>query len=111
VDRGRNLKEALGMLEKARSLRPSDGYIVDSVGWAYYRLGRYQDAADTLEQAVLLVPGDSTINDHFGDALWRAGRHIEARFQWNHAIAFSESETDKAAIAEKLKTGLAAKPA
>jgi Flp pilus assembly protein TadD len=87
-------------------LRPYDGYIVDSVGWAYYRLGRYQDAANTLEQAVLLVPGDPTINDHLGDAFWRAGRHIEARFQWNHALAFADGDTDKSAIEQKLKTRL-----
>ena len=68
------------MLEKARALRPYDGYIVDSVGWAYYQLGRYDDAAKTLEAAVLLVPGDPTINDHLGDALWRAGRQIDAPF-------------------------------
>ncbi|MCP5410901.1 MAG: tetratricopeptide repeat protein [Alphaproteobacteria bacterium] len=110
VDRGRRIPEALTMLEKARTLRPYDGYIVDSVGWAYYKLGRYQDAARTLEAAVLLVPGDPTINDHFGDALWRAGRKIEARFQWNHAITFSEDEADKAVIARKLKSGLAKLP-
>jgi tetratricopeptide (TPR) repeat protein len=111
VDRGRNIPTALTMLEKARSLRPYDGYIVDSVGWAYYQLGRYDDAAKTLEAAVLLVPGDPTINDHLGDALWRAGRRIEARFQWNHAITFSDSDTDKVAIERKLKTGLSEKPA
>ncbi len=106
VDRGRNIPAALTMLEKARSLRPYDGYIVDSVGWAYYQLGRYDDAAKTLEAAVLLVPGDPTINDHLGDALWKAGRHIDARFQWNHAITFSDDETDKASIERKLKNGL-----
>lgn len=106
VDRGRRIEEALVMLEKARSLRPYDGYIVDSVGWAYYKLGRYQDAARTLQAAVLLVPGDPTINDHLGDAFWRTGRRIEARFQWNHAITFSNDEAEKAAIAAKLKTGL-----
>jgi tetratricopeptide (TPR) repeat protein len=110
VDRGRNIPQALTMLEKARSLRPYDGYIVDSVGWAYYQLGRYEDAAKTLEAAVLLVPGDPTINDHLGDALWRAGRRIDARFQWNHAITFSDNDTDKAAIERKLKTGLSEKP-
>jgi Flp pilus assembly protein TadD len=92
-------------------LRPYDGYIVDSVGWAYYQLGRYDDAAKTLEAAVLLVPGDPTINDHLGDALWRAGRRIDTRFQWNHAITFSDNETDKAAIEKKLKAGLSEKPA
>ncbi len=111
VDRGRNIPEALGMLEKARNLRPYDGYIVDSVGWAYYRLGRYDDAAKTLEAAVLLVPGDPTINDHLGDALWRSGRRIEARFQWNHALAFSDGDTDKSEIERKLKAGLSEKPA
>lgn len=106
VDRGRRIPEALAMLEKARALRPYDGYIVDSVGWAYYRLGRYDDAAKTLEAAVLLVPGDPTINDHLGDALWKAGRRIDARFQWNHAITFSDSDDDKAAIEKKLQNGL-----
>jgi len=111
VDRGRNIPEALTMLEKARTLRPYDGYIVDSVGWAYYQLGRYDDAAKTLEAAVLLVPGDPTINDHLGDALWRSGRRIDARFQWNHALTFSDNDTDKAAIEKKLKAGLNEKPA
>jgi tetratricopeptide (TPR) repeat protein len=111
VDRGRRIPEALAMLEKARALRPYDGYIVDSVGWAYYQLGRYGEAANTLEAAVLLVPGDPTINDHLGDAFWRAGKHIDARFQWNHAIAFSDKDSDKAAIARKLKSGLSEKPA
>jgi Flp pilus assembly protein TadD len=94
------------MLEKARQLRPYDGYIVDSVGWAYYRLGRYDEAAKTLEAAVLLVPGDPTVNNHLGDALWKAGRKMDARFQWNHALTFSEDSSEKAAIEQKLKTGL-----
>lgn len=110
VDRGRNIPQALVMLEKARSLRPYDGYIVDSVGWAYYQLGRYEDAAKTLEAAVLLVPGDPTINEHLGDALWRAGHHIDARFQWSHALTFADDDTDKAALEKKLKSGLSEKP-
>jgi tetratricopeptide (TPR) repeat protein len=107
VDRNEKIPEALTMLEKARRLRPYDGYIVDSVGWAYYRLGRYDDAARTLEAAVLLVPGDSTINEHLGDALWKAGRKMDARFQWNHALAFATADTDKGEIEQKLKNGLA----
>jgi Flp pilus assembly protein TadD len=107
VDRNEHIAEALAMLEKARQLKPYDGYIVDSVGWAYYKLGRYDDAAQTLEAAVLLVPGDPTINNHLGDALWKAGRKMEARFQWNHALTFSADGTEKAEIEQKLKTGLA----
>jgi tetratricopeptide (TPR) repeat protein len=104
VDQGRNISEALTMLEKARSLKPYDGYIVDSVGWAYYRLGRYGDAARTLEDAILLVPGDPTINDHYGDALWKVGRKLDARFQWNHALAFGPEANQKPLIEKKLQT-------
>jgi tetratricopeptide (TPR) repeat protein len=107
VDRNEKIPDALTMLEKARRLRPYDGYIVDSVGWAYYRLGRYDEAARTLEAAVLLVPGDPTINEHLGDALWKAGRKMDARFQWNHALAFATADTDKGEIEQKLKNGLA----
>jgi tetratricopeptide (TPR) repeat protein len=107
VDRNQRIPEALAMLEKARQLRPYDGYIVDSVGWAYYRLGRYSEAAQTLEAAVLLVPGDPTVNNHLGDALWKSGRKLEARFQWNHALTFNAEGDEKTQIEQKLKTGLA----
>jgi Flp pilus assembly protein TadD len=94
------------MLEKARSLSPYDGYIVDSVGWAYYRMGRYPEAAKALEDAVLLVPADPTINDHLGDAYWRVGRKLDAQFQWNHALAFDPDKDEKALIEKKLAGGL-----
>jgi tetratricopeptide (TPR) repeat protein len=106
VDQNRNIPEALAMLEKARSLRPTDGYIADSVGWAYYKLGRYADAAKALQAAVELVPGDPTINDHLGDAYWRVGRKLDAQFQWNHALAFGPADADKAIIEKKLQDGL-----
>jgi tetratricopeptide (TPR) repeat protein len=108
VDQGRNLPQAVAMLERARALSPNDGYIVDSVGWAYYRLGRYQDAAKTLEEAVLLVPGDPTINEHLGDAYWRTGRKLDAHFQWSHALAFGPDEKQKTEIEKKLQSGMTA---
>jgi len=108
VDQHRNIDQALVMLEKARSLAPKDGYIIDSVGWAYYRLGRYGDAAKTLEDAVLLVPGDPTINDHLGDAYWMVGKKLDARFQWSHALAFGAEDGEKAKIEKKLEVGLTA---
>ncbi|HEX4078967.1 MAG TPA: tetratricopeptide repeat protein [Rhizomicrobium sp.] len=107
VDQGRNLPEALAMLEKARSLSPYDGYIVDSVGWAYYRLGRYEDAVKTLEDAIQLVPGDSTVNAHLGDAYWKIGRKLDARFQWSHALAFGPDPAAKAEIERKLASDTA----
>jgi tetratricopeptide (TPR) repeat protein len=106
VDRGVNLDEAVAMLEKARALRPLDGNIADSVGWAYYKLGRYQEAARTLEEAVQLAPAAADINDHLGDAYWRIGRRIDARFQWQHAIALDIDAKQKEVIQRKLQFGL-----
>jgi len=104
VDQGKNLPQALAMLEKARSLSPFDGYIVDSVGWAYYRLGRYDDAVKTLEAAIQLVPGDATVNEHLGDAYWKTGRRLDARFQWSHALAFGPEQTQKVELQKKLQS-------
>lgn len=106
VEKRQNIPKALVMLEKARTLRPFDGYIVDSVGWAYYSLGKYDDAAKTLLNAVLLVPGDPTINEHLGDAYWRVGKKLDAQFQWSHALAFTTDDKTKPAIEAKLKAGL-----
>jgi tetratricopeptide (TPR) repeat protein len=106
VDESRNLTQAVAMLEKARALSPYDGYIVDSVGWAYFRLHRYEDASKTLQAAVLLVPGDATINEHLGDAYWMAGRKLDARFQWNHALAFTTDPATKPEIEKKLQSGI-----
>ncbi len=106
IDRGRNLDEALNMVKKAVEARPGDGYIVDSLGWAYYRLGRYEDAVKQLERAVELRPDDPVINDHLGDAYWRVGRRLEARFQWLHALDFKPEPQDRKRIEHKLKHGL-----
>lgn len=108
VDMGINLDEALDMIRKAVSLRPQDGYIVDSLGWAYYKLGRFDDAVVELEKAVKLRPEDATINDHLGDVYWRVGRQLEATFQWHHAIAGKPEPEELARIEEKLKKGLGA---
>ncbi|MDA8870684.1 tetratricopeptide repeat protein [Rhizobiaceae bacterium] len=106
IDMDTNLQEGLDMIRKAVSLRPNDGYIVDSLGWAYYRLKRYQEAVKELERAVELRPGDATINDHLGDAYWRANRRLEATFQWRHALALDPEEKDIAAIRKKLAEGM-----
>lgn len=106
VERHEDLQEAMKMLEKASALAPKNGFITDSVGWAYFRLGQYDKAAERLLTAVQQVPGDPTINDHLGDAYWMTGRQREARFQWNHALAFGATGAEKAKIEEKLKNGL-----
>jgi len=87
IDQGLNLDEGMDMIRKAVELRPRSGFIVDSLGWAYYRLGKYEDAVRELERAVDLMPQDPTINDHLGDAYWKVGRKREAVFQWKIALA------------------------
>ena len=100
------------MIERAVDLRPNDGYIIDSLGWAHYRLGNYQRAVDYLEQASEDLPGDSTINDHLGDALWRVGRRFEANFQWQRALTLGADEDAEIieAIKQKLEHGLLPSP-
>jgi tetratricopeptide (TPR) repeat protein len=106
VDRGLNLDEGLQMIRKAVELRPKDGYIVDSLGWAYYRLGRYEEAVKELERAIELRPEDPVINDHLGDAYWRVGRQLEARFQWAHARDLKPEPDDLLKIEAKIKEGM-----
>jgi tetratricopeptide (TPR) repeat protein len=106
IDRGEHLHRGLKMIEKAVELRPDDGYIVDSLGWAHYRMGDYAGAVQYLEKAVELVPEDPTINDHLGDAYWRSGRLVEARYQWRYALQFGPEKNDIKPIEAKLEHGL-----
>src|SRR6266436_3852168 len=105
IDRGENLDRGLKMIEKAVELRPEDGYIVDSLGWAHYRLGDYSSAVQYLEKAIELVPQDPTINDHLGDAYWQSGRLSEARFQWRRALQFGPEANEIKPIEAKLDGG------
>jgi tetratricopeptide (TPR) repeat protein len=106
VDKGLNLEEAFKMLRRAVELRPNDGYIVDSLGWAHYKLGQYAKATETLEKAINLKPADPVLNDHLGDAYWRVNRRIEAHFQWNHARDMKPDPEDLPEILRKIKDGL-----
>lgn len=106
IEKGLNLKQAIGMVAKAVELRPNDGYIVDSLGWAHFQLGEFEDAVKHLERAVELRPEDPVINDHLGDAYWRVGRKLEAKFQWRHAKDNKPIEKDLKVIEEKLLKGM-----
>ena len=103
---GRNIDEAKELINKAVKLRPNDGYFVDSLGWAYYRMGEYKKAVSELEKAVSLVPNDPIINDHLGDAMWRAGYEHEAIFQWKRALIYKPDSELREKIKFKLKKGL-----
>jgi tetratricopeptide (TPR) repeat protein len=106
VDQGTNLDQALNMIKTAVDLRPEDGYIVDSLGWAYFKLARYDDAVTQLERAVELKSSDPVINDHLGDAYWKVGRKLEARFQWNHARDLKPEPDELPKILKKIEQGL-----
>ncbi|GJL96001.1 MAG: hypothetical protein DHS20C05_24060 [Hyphococcus sp.] len=106
VERGENLEEAFTLIEKAVSLQPDSGAIIDSLGWAHYQQGNYQEAVNNLEHAASLEPGDPTVVDHLGDVYWRLGRKIEAQYQWRHVLELDPNDKLKAAVEEKLQHGL-----
>ncbi len=106
ADRGEHLKEALSMLEMAAALEPRSGAIVDSLGWARYRVHQYGDALRDLEHAVTLEPADPEVNSHLGDVYWRLGRRLEARFQWQRVLTLDPDAKIKAAAQLKLAQGL-----
>jgi tetratricopeptide (TPR) repeat protein len=101
-----NLEQSLELIEKAVSLRPMDGYIIDSLGWVQYRMKMYQEATKSLERAVELLPYDAVINDHLGDAYWKIGRYQEARFQWQRAMNYAEDEELAETVQQKIRFGL-----
>jgi tetratricopeptide (TPR) repeat protein len=105
IDRGLNYEAALDMIRRAVELEPQSGYIVDSLGWAHYRMGRYELAARFLERAVELSPGEALLNDHLGDAYWQIGRKIEARFQWQRVLKLDPSSAARARIEAKMQSG------
>ncbi|MEP2531266.1 tetratricopeptide repeat protein [Shimia sp.] len=110
VEKQTKLDEALDMIQRAVAARPDSGYIVDSLGWVLFRLGRYHEAVGHMERATELMPVDPVVNDHLGDVYWAVGRHLEAQFQWRRALSFVDEESEAEAkpdrIRRKLDVGL-----
>ncbi|WP_439522140.1 tetratricopeptide repeat protein [Marivita sp.] len=111
VEKQEKLDEALNMIERAAAARPESGYIIDSLGWVLYRLGRYEEAVSHMERATELMPVDPIVNDHLGDVYWAVGRKTEARFQWRRALSFivygtTAEEVNADRIRAKLDVGL-----
>lgn len=111
VEKQINLDEALEMIERAAAASPDSGYIIDSLGWALYRLGRYEEAVPHMERAVELMAVDPVVNDHLGDVYWAVGRKREAEFQWARALSFVDEDDPSAEakpdrIRRKLEVGL-----
>lgn len=106
VELGENLDEALDLIERAVAAQPNSGYIVDSLGWVYYRLGRYPEAVHQLQRATELLPTDPILTDHLGDALWAVNRKREAYFQWRRSLSFDPDQEEADRIRRKLEVGL-----
>lgn len=106
IDKGLHLDRAQAMIGKAASLRPNDGYVIDSLGWGYYKLGKFRKAVQALERAAELRPQDPVINDHLGDAYWRVGRRREAVFQWRRSLSLEPNNDLVTELNQKLLSGL-----
>ncbi len=106
VDRNENLDTAFDMIRKAVELEPNSGAIVDSLGWAHYKLGQYDEARLQLEKAVELSPSSATIIDHLGDVYWKLGRFREAGYQWKRALIYDATEEEAVKIQAKIDGGL-----
>ena len=107
IEKGIKIEKSLKMLEKANKLKSNDPFIIDSLGWALFKLKRYVEAKNYLQLAVRLMPGDPIVNDHFGDALWKNGNEIQARYYWNYVLSLEKTEVElKQKIEEKLIRGL-----
>lgn len=106
LERGTNLDEALDLIRRAVAAEPESGYIIDSLAWAYFQLGRYDDALAPMEEASLLEPIEPVVTDHLGDVYWMNGRKREAVFQWRRALSFQPEEKDAQRIRRKLDEGL-----
>ena len=107
IEQGVKIARALEMLERANNLESNDPYIIDSLGWALFKLERYDDSKNYLQSAVKLLPADPIINDHYGDVLWKNGNKIQARYYWNYVLNLKDTEKGlKDNIKNKLLSGL-----
>jgi tetratricopeptide (TPR) repeat protein len=106
IDQGINLDDGMRLIERAVAVKPDDGYIVDSLGWAHFKRGNYAEAVRYLERAVELRPDDPVLNDHLGDALWKVGREREARFQWDQSLTLKPEPEDALKTRRKIDEGL-----
>ena len=107
IEQGVKIEQSLSMLEKANKLRSNDPYLIDSLGWALFKLKRFKESKKYLQLAVKLLPGDPIVNDHYGDVLWKNGNEIQARYYWNYVLNLEKAEDElKKVIEEKLTKGL-----
>jgi tetratricopeptide (TPR) repeat protein len=107
IEKGINIEKSLNMLKKANALRPNDGYIIDSLGWALFKLKKYKEAKKYLQLAVRFMASDPVVNDHYADSLWMNNNSLQARYYWNYVLKLEKTEKKlKKEIEHKLLFGL-----
>jgi len=107
IEKEINIKRSLEMLKKANRLRPNDGHIIDSLGWALFKLKNYKEAKKYLELAIRYMASDPVVNDHYADSLWMNNKTLQARYYWNYVLKLEKTEEKlKKEIKQKLLFGL-----
>jgi tetratricopeptide (TPR) repeat protein len=106
VDRGERIEEGFALIERAAELEPGRGHIIDSLGWAHYRVGNFAEAVTALERSVELDPGNATANFHLGDAYWQVGRFLEAGFQWRRSLDLDPDPEERIELENRLAHGM-----
>ena len=107
IEQGININKSLNMLERANKLKQNDPYIIDSLGWALFKLQRFKESKDYLQLAVRLMPADPIVNDHYGDVLWKSGEKLQARYYWKYVLNLEKTENNlKESVKKKLIKGL-----
>jgi len=101
ADLGKNLDEAEILIKKAMKYKPNDGYIMDSLGWVYYKQGLFDKALEFLEEAGKLVSDDPTILEHLGDAYQKINAHRKALKYYNKAL--ENKKSDKEPLERKIE--------
>ena len=106
LERKYKINIAIKMLDEAYKQKKDDPYIIDSVGWGYYLIGDYINAAKYLKLAVQLMPDDPIVNDHYGDTLWMLDQKLQAKYFWKNVLNLEETEEEmKNKIKQKLLFG------
>ena len=106
VDTGRRIEQGTEMIVRAAEIDPGNANIQDSLGWARYQQGQYEQAVGILEGALDKAPANAVIYDHLGDAYWQVGRRREAVFQWTRVLTLDPDAELRAEVERKLEDGL-----
>ena len=102
ADRGLNLPQALEYIQKAVAQRPDDGFILDSLGWVFFRRGELQQAVEALEKAIVLEPLDPTIHEHLGDVYLAFHKPQMALETYQKSLALSVKVEDQTRVKTKI---------